>query len=94
MVAVVALVALVAVAALPPMLHDVQVPVRLVIVPDVGMPSIGVVNEGETSGANPAIEAPVGMVTVPVKVGEASGAPPRPLKVIAAAAPATSAPTE
>ena len=51
MVAVVALVALVAVAALPPMLHDVQVPVKFVMTPLAGVPRAGVVNEGETSGA-------------------------------------------
>ena len=39
LVADVAVVALVAVAALPPTLHEVQVPVRFVIVPDDGVPS-------------------------------------------------------
>jgi hypothetical protein len=32
------------------------------------------VSEGEASGANPEMDAPAGMVTVPVKVGLAVGA--------------------
>jgi hypothetical protein len=50
-VAEVALVALVAVAAFPPTEQLAQVPVRLVITPDAGVPSAGVVKDGETSGA-------------------------------------------
>lgn len=46
----------------------VDVMVMLVVPPQVPE------KEGETNGAKPAIDAPEGMVTVPVKVGEAKGA--------------------
>jgi hypothetical protein len=54
--------------------QEVQVPVRLVITPLAGVPSAGVVKDGDTSGANPEIDAPLGIETVPVKVGDANGA--------------------
>jgi hypothetical protein len=43
---------------------------------NVALPSIEVVNVGAVVGANPEIDAPAGIVTVPVKVGDAIGANP------------------
>jgi hypothetical protein len=47
----------------------------VVFVPAVAVGAVGVpVRAGEAKGAKPEIDAPAGMVTVPVKVGLASGA--------------------
>jgi hypothetical protein len=40
------------------------------------MPPTVPVNVGDANGANPAMDAPVGIVTVPVNVGDANGANP------------------
>ena len=51
------------------------VAIWVVLVPPAAVGASGVpVSDGEASGAKPEIDAPEGIVTVPVKVGLASGA--------------------
>ena len=68
------------------------VAICVVLVPTAAVVEVGVpVNAGEASGAKPEIDAPPGIVTVPVKVGEAIGAF-RPMAVAVVVAKLASSP--